>query len=482
MGSVAERHESTEVNTHQDASVFTIPAVICVGGPTPSGGRVVHVGPAAGWMAPTGVMEWSHEVSVVARVDVSEQLCQELRLILPEHRVLAIKFPRSHEAAKSAPLLAVSADVSKSLVEHGVRVYTVGFDRISGGFFFFAEGGGKDPVSLQGDLFQAIAPSLEGGDSHGDINACLDGLVDRLLAEKSDGILSEVAVELAAALPRLAPAGAEMPELDAFERFLEENASKEAEFASQAKDMVRVLGKAALRGTSKVEIPLFQEAVRDTQPVLALEMAAGSSGKTAFVQLPARERWLVTGAFQKESLAAQDNAAEKKAAEEKAAAAKRAADKKAAEEKAAAEKRAAEKKAAEEKAAADKKAAEKAAADKKAAEKAAAQKAAAEKAAAEKRASEKKAEEDKGASKKASKKKSAQEKASKKKAYNKKKAAERKPDQVADEPETPEAIEKPAPTAVTTPEAKSNTSMYVGVAAVVVVLALVAIWALFLRK
>ncbi|MFW5741289.1 MAG: hypothetical protein ACOC1F_13080, partial [Myxococcota bacterium] len=195
------RTEASESDGQREGVAFTIPAVVSVGEPTSSGGRAVYVGPAAGWMPPEGLLRWSHEVSVVARADVSEQLAKELRLILPEHRVLAIKYPRTHQATKSAPLLAVSTEVAKSLVDQGVRVYTVGFDRISGGFFFFAEGGESPSVKLQGDLFQAIAPSLEGGDSGKDIDACLDGLVDRLLADKSGGVLTEVAVELAASLP-----------------------------------------------------------------------------------------------------------------------------------------------------------------------------------------------------------------------------------------------------------------------------------------
>jgi hypothetical protein len=246
-------------------------------------------------MEPAGILTWSHEVSVVAREDLSEELCRDLRLLLPEHQVLAIKYPRSHKAAKAAPLFSVSSEVAKALTERGVRVFTVGFDRITGGFFFFAQGGGKDPVSLQGDLFQAIAPSLEAGDSRGEIDACLDGLVDRLLMEKSDGVLTELAVELAAELPRLAEVGAEMAELDAFERRLAEIEAGAVRYEGAAREMVSALGKGALRGDRRAEIPLWGEATRQEQPVLALQMIGGEGGKTTFVQLPARERWEVRG-------------------------------------------------------------------------------------------------------------------------------------------------------------------------------------------
>jgi hypothetical protein len=519
-------------------------------------------------MEPVGIAQWSREVSVVARADVSESLCHDLRLLLPENRVLAIKYPRTHRAAKASPLLAVSAEVGRALVERGSRVYTIGFDRITGGLYLFAEGGDKDPLSLQGDLFQAIAPSLETGDSHQDIDACLDGLMDRLLFEKSDGILSEVAVELAEALPRLAPAGAEMIELDAFESYLESNEPSRAKFEAAAKDMVSSLGKAALRGQEKVSIPLFGEALRDNQPVIALQMNAGN-GKTTFLQLPLRERWLVRGdvcedvgvpaekkaadervaaekaaaekaaaekaaaekaaaeraAAEKaaaERAAAEKRAAEKKAAEQRAekraaekkaaeerAAEKRAAEKKAADERAAAEKRAAEKKAAEEKAAAEKRAAEKKAAEERAAaekraavkkaaeELAAAEKRAVEKRAAEKHTAEKKAAEDRAAAKKrAAEKKAVEENAAAKKRLQKGKGQKTKAPRTQGKAKAKSvekrASEAPAEDLHSTPPetdvppippvSQNKASMYVGVAAVLVVLSLVAIWALFLRN
>ncbi len=567
MGNVAAQEETTDDKLRERA-VFAIPGVVCVAGPGPTGGRMVHVGPAAGWMKPVGIAQWSREVSVVARAEISEAVCHELRLLLPENRILAIKYPRTHRAAKASPLLAVSADVGKSLVERGIRVFTIGFDRITGGLYLFAEGGDKDPVSLQGDLFQAIAPSLETGDSHQDIDACLDGLIDRLLFEKSDGVLSEVAVELAAELPRLAPAGAEMIELGAFEAYLESNERSQAKFEEAAKLMVSSLGKGALRGQQKVTIPLFGEALRDKQSVIALQMNTGN-GKTTFLQLPFRERWLVRGDVREDvSVPAQEHAAEKKAADEKAAAEKaaeekRIAEKKAADEKAAAEKRAAEaraaaekraaqkkaaeeraaaqKKAAEERAAAEKKAAEqraaaekkaaeqraaaekkaeeqRAAAEKRATDKAAEERAAAEKrasiqkaaeqlAAAEKRAAEKRAEEKHAAEKRTAEERAAAKKrAAEKKAENEKAAAKKRiqkgKGQKTKAPKTQskakaKSVEKKASDAPAEdlrssppesdvppipPVSQNTKSMYVGIAAVLVVLSLVAIWALFLRN
>jgi hypothetical protein len=243
-------------------------------------------------------------------------------LLLPENRVLAIQFPRVHKAAKVAPLLAVSSDDAKSLMERGIRVFTVGFDRISGGFFFFAQGGEKGTTSLQADLYQAIVPSLEAGDSRTDIDACLDGIVDRILVEKSDGILSEMAVELAAALPRLAGAGQPVRALDDLEASMKEIEQASVPFEKAAKEMISLLERSERNDETRVSIPLFGEAIREEQPVLVLQMMEGEGGKTTFVQLSARFRWLVKGPIGEPAVAptpaeeGQKEEAERKKAEE----------------------------------------------------------------------------------------------------------------------------------------------------------------------
>ncbi len=319
---MVERREAREPFSSRSDGIVAIPGIVCVTETTPTGGRVVHGGDAAGWLKPAGILSWSHEVSVVARKDISDALCRDLRLLLPENRVLAIQFPRVHKAAKVAPLLAVSSDDAKSLMERGIRVFTVGFDRISGGFFFFAQGGEKGTTSLQADLYQAIVPSLEAGDSRTDIDAWLDGIVDRLLVEKSDGILSDMAVERAAALPRGAGAGQPVRALDDLEASMKEIEQASVPFEKAAKEMISLLERSERNDETRVSIPLFGEAIREEQPVLVLQMMEGEGGKTTFVQLSARFRWLVKGPIGEPAVAptpaeeGQKEEAERKKAEE----------------------------------------------------------------------------------------------------------------------------------------------------------------------
>ena len=417
---------------------LSVPGLLHVGTPSEQELVVLHVGPAVGWVALKGLQGWSQEISVVLKADVTGAVSTELGVTLPEAQPEAAGLANARRAALASNLVAVESALVDELAAKGVRVHTVGSDRATGGFYYLAKGGAGAAVRVQGNLVEMVAPSLAATADNSILESYLDGVIGRLLAELSDGLLSEAQLELAAALPSLGePASAAVAKMQTLEGYLVVTAARAARYEDRARTVVDMVGQGARQGKDAVDVPLFGSARRVVQAELAVEYAEGESGERRKRTLPERSRWFVAG-LQSETMpppAVEPRVDEAKAAAEKAAAdkaAQKAAAEKAAAEKAAAEKAAAEKAAAQkvaaEKAAADKAAAEKAAAEKAAAQKAAAEKAAAEKAAAEKAAAEKAAAQkaaEKAAAEKAAAQKAAAEKAAAQKAAAEKAAAQK---------------------------------------------------------
>lgn len=455
---------------------MVLPGVLFVG--EDERARVIaHLGPAAGWFVPRGIGDWSTEVSVVPREALTEEIRRATKTVMPEEQIPPAKYPLSYAAAQKSPLLAVASRLAPKLVEAGVRVHTIGVDRITSSFYYLAEGGGEDEVRIEGDLVASVGAMLGERADNASIERVLDGLVDRLVRAMSKDRVSELGLELAAFLPRAAADGSGMSgvDIDAFEAQLTKLVGESEKYTSHAREIADKVHGATDR---RLDVPLFAEAKKVSMGPFELEVG------TTKVALPTYERWTMSNPLSEPqagakpaakaapaptpapaaadvrapvaatprdpskplapedalaSLDAGPAAAEKAAAERaaalKAASEKAAAEKRAAEEKAAAEKKAAEARAAAEKAAAEKAAAEKAAAE--AAEKAAAEKAAAEKAAAEKEAAEKEAAE-KAAAEKAAAEKAAAEKAAAEKAEAKAEKAADKAEKKADKAEKAE--------------------------------------------
>ena len=428
-----------------------VPGLLYVGTPGEQELAVLHVGPAVGWVALKGLHTWSREISVVFKAEVSEALRRELGVTMPEDLPEAATLPNARRAALASNLVGVDPSLVDKMVAGGVRVHTVGSDRITGGFYYFAKGGAGGPVRAQGNLVEMVAPGLAATADNATLEAGMDGVIARILAELSEGKLSEAQIELAGALPSLGePAPEAAVKLQTLEGFLVVNGTRAARYEERARAVVETLGQAARGADNMVQVPLFGDDRRVVQPELQIEYADGEAGTQRKLTLPERSRWFVAG-LQTETMpppavapavdeaavaaekAAREKAAAEKAAAEKAAAEKAAAEKAAAEraatEKAAAEKAAREKAAAEraaaEKAAAERAAAERVAAEKAAAEKAAAEKAATEKAAADRIAAEKAAAEKAAADKIAAAEKAAAEKAAAEKTATDKAAAEK---------------------------------------------------------
>jgi hypothetical protein len=356
---------------------------------------VLHVGPAVGWVALRGIHTWSREISIALKADISETVCRELEVTLPEAQPAAAQLANAKRAALASNLVEVDPSLVDSLVAKGVRVHTVGSDQITGGFFYFAKGGTGEAVRVQGNVVEMIAPALAASADNAAVEACLDGLIARVLAELSDGMLSEAQIELAATLPALGDQASDATaKLQTLEGFLVLIGSRAAKYEERARAVVETLGQAGRRGEDTVQVPLFGDARSVVQPEIEIEYAEGESGARQKLTLPERRRWAVVGLLSETMPppAAEPKAADEKAAADRIAAEKAAAEQAAAERAAAAEKAAAER-AAQQEAAADKAAAERAAIELAAAEKRAADEKAAETAAAERVAAEKLAEE-----------------------------------------------------------------------------------------
>lgn len=277
-----------------DSPTLAVPGVVHVQA-SGAAGSVVTTGPAAGWISLNGIREWSQELSLIARKDLTDAIREELSITLPENRIAKSRHPHAYRAAETATLLGVVSDIAPKLVEKGVRVHTVGYDRVTGGFIYFAEGGKDEPLRVHGDLLEMIAPALEGGSSNADIERYLERFIDRVLIHFSKGSVTESAVELANALPRLATdaKGLTGVDLDAFEAEAAANADKSKPHEANAKKLADAL--ASANGGNAVAVPLFGEAKAQTQPAMEIVVDGAS------VTLPARTLWTVSGAIREEA-------------------------------------------------------------------------------------------------------------------------------------------------------------------------------------
>jgi hypothetical protein len=270
-------------------STLAVPGTLCV---TPfPGGNLVHVGPASGWMVPRGLLRWEREISFLARADMTAELGRSLRATLPHEQVAPKKFPLAYRAVEAAPFLALTRKLAAEARQRGLRVHTVGVDRVSAGFFYFAEGGEGAAVRAQGNLVEMLAVSLKPSATNAEIAALQDGLVDRLLAHFSNGQVSELAVELADALPRMANDGTGLAgtQLEVFELQARALSSRSARWETSARDLVEALQSAAKGSERSVRVPLYGEARQ--QMLRPLKIVLG--GET--ITLPARYRWTVIG-------------------------------------------------------------------------------------------------------------------------------------------------------------------------------------------
>lgn len=276
--------------TPSDDETFAVPGIVCVT-PTASGRKIVYTGASAGWMVPRGIMGWAQEIAVIARADASI-LVSALKATQPHEQIAPKKFPMAKRAADVSPLLALSTNLAGEARERGVRVHTIGVDRVSAGFYYFGEGGTRAPVRAQGNLIDMLAPSLMPSSTNAEIQALLDSLIDRLLRELSGGVVGEADVELANALPRFSKdgTGLEESDIEAFDKSARVLSLESAHLDSGARELVAALAEATRRGqTAVTPIALYGEARLDSRAALRVKVG----DKT--LQLAAQAFWTVNG-------------------------------------------------------------------------------------------------------------------------------------------------------------------------------------------
>ena len=251
---------------------------------------VAHTGPAAGWHVPRGILGWSTEVSVVGRDALTEEIRRSTKMVMPEEQIPPAKNPLTSQAAQKSPLVAVSSKLVPKLVELGVRVHTVGVDRVTSSFYYLAEGGGEDQLRIEGDLVQSVGSMLGERADNAAIERVLDGLPDRLLRALSKGRVSELTMELAALLPRAAADGSGTAEvdLDSFEKDLSQLVGSGEQYAKVAQE---IASKLAETNERRIEVPLFGEARKVSQGPFDLSVGEGR------VALPTYERWVMSNAL-----------------------------------------------------------------------------------------------------------------------------------------------------------------------------------------
>jgi hypothetical protein len=278
--------------TASDDATLAVPGLLFVHGAAAER-NVIRVGPAAGWMVPQGIARWERELSFVRRAEMTTGLAKALRATQPHEQIAPRKFPMGVRAVEASPVLALSNNLVEAARKEGARVHTVGVDRVSGDFYYFVEGGGQEPVRAQSNLIEMLAPSLRPSSTNAEIAALGEGLIDRLLGVLSEGVVSELEVELADALPRLSrdATGLEGTDLDAFESRARALASRWAHWEEPARRIVHSLAEAVRQGRTTARIPLYGDDAQRIELRPALEVQL--SGKPLL--LPPQLVWAVSG-------------------------------------------------------------------------------------------------------------------------------------------------------------------------------------------
>lgn len=269
-----------------------VPGLLFIDAPDKSGESIAHAGPSVGWVVPRGLRTWSREITVVSREDLTESLRAELNLMLPEELPAITTLPHARRAAAASSLLAIDASLSQPLIAKGARIHTIGYDRVTADLFYFAKGGKGASVNVQGNLFEMIAPALSASPEDGTLDACLDGLIDRILAEFSGGALTEESVELAAALSAVGEGTQPATEkMQALEGYLVLAESRVGENETHARAVAKAIEDATRRGRVVVEVPRIGVLHRRTQPTLDIQYDDAESGERRRLTLPERSRW-----------------------------------------------------------------------------------------------------------------------------------------------------------------------------------------------
>ncbi|MCL2725168.1 MAG: hypothetical protein FWD69_12095 [Polyangiaceae bacterium] len=221
---------------------------------------------------------------MVQREALTENIRRSTKAVLPEEQIPPARMPLTLQAAKKSPLIAVSSKLVPKLIEAGVHIHTIGVDRVTSSFYYLAEGGGEPAVRCEGDLVAAVGAMLGDRADNAAIERVLDGLVDRLLRTLSRDRVSELSLELAAALPRAAADGSGLADvsLESFEKELADLVSGSEKYRAFAEEIASELAETNER---RLPVPLFGEARKVSQGPFDLTVG------DCKVSLHTHERW-----------------------------------------------------------------------------------------------------------------------------------------------------------------------------------------------
>jgi hypothetical protein len=221
-------------------------------------------------MIPEGIFRWERELSFIGRAEMTAQLAKALHATLPHEQIAPKRFARATSAVGASPLLAVSSNLVEAVRKEGARVHTVGVDRVSADFYYFAEGGAGESLRVQGNLIEMLGDRLGAAATDADIEAQEVLLINRLLSGLSKGLFSELEVELADALPRLSRDGSGLAgtDLEAFEAEATALAQESARFEASGRRLAEALATATKKGQARTRVPLYGEAERETMAPL----------------------------------------------------------------------------------------------------------------------------------------------------------------------------------------------------------------------
>lgn len=299
----------------------------------PSSGQL-RLGPRAGrWWSREDVSNWKSEVHLVEKAKLGRAAAERAGVLLPEAHLDPERCPCLHQVAREAALVWVDVAQTALLLEEGLRVYTVGFDRRADDMFWIsADGGDQPPLRVWAayhDLIRgALGPDKER--SRDDDPEAYEraeeairrsGLLDRILRATTGGLVDEFTISEALTLRTFVEERVYVGQGQPF-RMRRRSADEivrvarglEAQYRQvfsraegtreEAEAIVRALSEAGSRA-STVQIPVYGEARRERFPPLKIrppeeptpggEISAPDArgNLQPWLSLPAQEVWSV---------------------------------------------------------------------------------------------------------------------------------------------------------------------------------------------
>lgn len=300
---------------------------------SPSSGQL-RLGPRAGrWWSREDVRDWKREVHLVEKAKLGRAAAERVGVLLPEAHLDPERCPSLHQVAREAALVWVDEAQVALLLEEGLRVYTVGFERRVDDMFWISGDGGDDPpfrvcAPYQDLIRGALKPDKERSrdddpEAHERALGAIrrSGFLDRILRATTGGLVDEFTLNEALTLRTLVEepvyVGPGQPlrmrrrtadEIVHVARGLEAQyrqvVARAEGMREEGEAIVRALAEAGARA-STVQIPVYVEARRERFPALKIRLpeepppeseisAPDARGNLQpWLSLPAQEVWSV---------------------------------------------------------------------------------------------------------------------------------------------------------------------------------------------